>query len=358
MTARNLPRDMQAAGRARTALTESLVAITVAAFGAWLGSFARLPLGELIGAIAVVTALSKWGVPMRMPYPFVATVQLLLGISVGSTVTTAMVHELADFSILPGLLVCMTVQVLVGYNWLRRKEKWGQVESLLSAIPGAMAAVMTVSGAEGPASARIAFVHIVRLLALLLVVTLIAGGHADTTVPTLGSVSDYLRIVPLALVAVVAGYLLERLSVPAPYMLTGLVCAATFSIGMPQAGLQVPPPMAMVALVLLGGLIGIRLRDITLPEVLGYARAGLVVTSLTFCATLLVAFAASRLSGKPFLALFMSWVPGGVEVMTAAALLLKLDPAFVMLNHVLRMSIIHVAPALLPRRLLQETPGN
>jgi uncharacterized membrane protein AbrB (regulator of aidB expression) len=42
--------------------------------------------------------------------------------------------------------------------------------------------------------------------------------------------------------------------------------------------------------------------------------------------------------------------------MTAAALLLKLDPAFVMLNHVVRMSIIHISPVFLPKRLLQEQP--
>ncbi|MDH1629364.1 AbrB family transcriptional regulator [Pseudomonas mosselii] len=255
-------------------LSESLVPVLAAAIGAWLGAMTALPLGELIGAICAVTALGKLGVSMRMPFAFVATVQLLLGISVGSTVTASMVRELSDLSILLGLLVCMSVQVLVGYNWLRRKERWGHVESLLSAIPGAMAAVMTVSGEEGPASARIAFVHIVRLLALLLVVTLIAGGHAETTVLTLGSVGDYLLIVPVALVAVVAGYLLERLSVPAPYMLTGLVCAAALNIGLPHAELRVPAPLAMVALVLLGGLISIRLRDITLPDVLRYTRAG------------------------------------------------------------------------------------
>ncbi|BCJ06393.1 MULTISPECIES: AbrB family transcriptional regulator [unclassified Pseudomonas] len=338
-------------------LIESLIPIPVAALGAWLGFLTGLPLGELIGAICAVTALSKWGVRMRMPFPFVATVQLLLGISVGSTVTASMMHELTDVSILLGLLVCMTTQILVGYNWLRRMEKWGHIESLLSAIPGAMAAVMTVSGEEGPASGRIAFVHIVRLLALLLVVTLIAGGHGDSAAHAAGTLGDYLRIVPVAVVAVVAGYLLERLDVPAPYMLTGLVCAAAVNIGMPQFNLHVPDPVAMVALILLGGLIGIRLRDITLGDVLRYVRAGLVVTTLTFCTTLLVAALAAQITGKPFLALFMSWVPGGVEVMTAAALLLKLDPAFVMLNHVVRMSIIHISPAFLPKRLLQPEPA-
>lgn len=335
---------------------ESLIPIPVAALGAWLGYMTGLPLGELIGAICLVTALSKMGVRMRMPYPFVATVQLLLGVSVGSIVTASMMRELTDFSILVGLLICMTTQVFVGYNWLRRMERWGHIESLLGSIPGAMAAVMTVSGEEGPASGRIAFVHIIRLLALLLVVTIIAGGHAESAAPVLGSFDNYLGVIPPALAAVIAGYLLERFDVPAPYMLTGLICSAVVNVGFPQVHLHVPDPLAIVALILLGGLIGIRLKDITLKDFVRYIRAGLVVTALTFCTTLLVAFVFSTLTGKPFLSLFMSWVPGGVEVMTAAALLLKLDPAFVMLNHVVRMSIIHVSPAFLPKRLLQENP--
>jgi membrane AbrB-like protein len=335
---------------------ESLIPIPVAALGAWIGYMTGLPLGELIGAICLVTALSKMGVRMRMPYPFVATVQLLLGVSVGSIVTASMMHELTDFSILFGLLICMTTQIFVGYNWLRRMERWGHIESLLGSIPGAMAAVMTVSGEEGPASGRIAFVHIVRLLALLLVVTIIAGGHAESAAPVLGSFDNYLGVIPPAIVAVVAGYLLERFHVPAPYMLTGLICSAAVNVGFPQVHLHVPDPLAIVALILLGGLIGIRLKDITLKDFVRYIRAGLVVTALTFCTTLLVAFVFSKLTGKPFLSLFMSWVPGGVEVMTAAALLLKLDPAFVMLNHVVRMSIIHISPAFLPKRLLQENP--
>ncbi|MFK3800323.1 MULTISPECIES: AbrB family transcriptional regulator [unclassified Pseudomonas] len=335
---------------------ESLIPIPVAALGAWLGYMTGLPLGELIGAICLVTALSKMGVHMRMPYPFVATVQLLLGVSVGSIVTASMMHELTDFNILVGLLICMTTQIFVGYNWLRRMERWGHIESLLGSIPGAMAAVMTVSGEEGPASGRIAFVHIVRLLALLLVVTIIAGGHSESAAPVLGSFDDYLGVIPPAIAAVIAGYLLERFDVPAPYMLTGLICSAAVNVGFPQVHLHVPDPLAIVALILLGGLIGIRLKDITLKDFVRYIRAGLVVTALTFCTTLLVAFAFSKLTGKPFLSLFMSWVPGGVEVMTAAALLLKLDPAFVMLNHVVRMSIIHISPAFLPKRLLQENP--
>ncbi|MFI8393634.1 ammonia monooxygenase [Pseudomonas sp. Choline-02u-1] len=338
-------------------LIESLIPIPVAALGAWLGYLTGFALGDLIGAICAVTALSKLGVRMRMPYPFVATVQLLLGISVGSIVTGAMMRELTDFSILLGLLICMTTQIFVGYNWLRRMEKWGHIESLLGSIPGAMAAVMTVSGEQGPASGRIAFVHIVRLLALLAVVTLIAGGHSDSIAPTLGTLDNWLSVVPPAIAAVLAGYLLERFDVPAPYMLTGLLCTAAVNVGFPEADLHVPDPFAVVALILLGGLIGIRLKDITFKDVVRYIRAGLVVTALTFCTTLLVAFVMSKLTGKPFLTLFMSWVPGGVEVMTAAALLLKLDPAFVMLNHVVRMSIIHISPVFLPKRLFQEQPA-
>ncbi|UTS82853.1 hypothetical protein OL67_003963 (plasmid) [Phaeobacter piscinae] len=52
----------------------------------------------------------------------------------------------------------------------------------------------------------------------------------------------------------------------------------------------------------------------------------------------------------------MSWVPGGVEVMVATALALGLEPAFVMLNHVLRMSVLHIAPMFMSRDFFRPDP--
>jgi len=333
---------------------EVFVPIPVAAIGALTGYALGLPLGELIGAIAAVTIASKLGVSMRMPYQFVVAVQLMLGIGVGATVTPKMLESLGSISTLSGIFICMCVQIVIGYNWLRRVEQWGHVESLLGSVPGAMAAVMTVTGHSGNASGRIAFVHIVRLVSILIIVTIIAGGAHHGAELTVGVLNNYLYLLFPALVALGAGYLLERIDVPAPYMLTGLLSAAVSNVAFFNSGLHVPDPIAIIALILFGGLVGIKLKDITLGEVVTYIRAGLVVTTLTFSATSIVALIYSYFTAKSFLVLFMSWVPGGVEVMTAAALLLKLDPAFVMLNHVARMSIIHISPAILPKRIFSD----
>ncbi|MDF9619487.1 hypothetical protein P5705_17715 [Pseudomonas entomophila] len=64
-------------------LLQCLMSLPIAALGAWGGHLSGLPLGALIGVVCTVTLAGKLGLKMRMPLPFVATVQLLLGLSAG-----------------------------------------------------------------------------------------------------------------------------------------------------------------------------------------------------------------------------------------------------------------------------------
>lgn len=332
----------------------TILPVLVAAGGAVLGHITGLLLGELLGAVIAVVVTCKLGFPLTMSHYFVVAVQLLLGMSVGSIITLELARSLTDVTVLCGLLICMTLQLVIGYSWLLRVEKWSSTESLLGAVPGALAAVMTLTGENSAASGRIVFTHMVRMIAILAMVSLIAGAPVSEPVSVWAPVSGYLWVVALALAALAVGWVLERFDMPAPYMLTGLIVTASANMRFPEAGINVPQPVVVLALLLLGGLIGIRLKDITSSDVLRYLRTGLIVTALTFSVTVYMAWLFSLIIGKPFLVLFMSWVPGGVEVMTATALLLGLEPAFVMLNHVVRMSIIHISPMFLRNSMFRD----
>ncbi|MGT0149020.1 AbrB family transcriptional regulator [Vibrio metschnikovii] len=60
---------------------------------------------------------------------------------------------------------------------------------------------------------------------------------------------------------------------------------------------------------------------------------------------------AAHLLGMSWLVLLLSWVPGSVEAMTAVALLLGLEPAFVMVNHAIRLLLLYTMPALFKKQL-------
>ncbi|MFW8637422.1 AbrB family transcriptional regulator [Cribrihabitans pelagius] len=324
--------------------------------GAALGHLSGLPLGELLGAAGLTFGAGRLGLPLRTPNAAIVLIQLILGASVGALLNPELLAGITRPMVLAGLLVCMSAQLAAGYGWLRRVEKWSPAESLLGAVPGAMAAVMVLTGDEGKASAKIVFAHMVRTVALLVAVFVIAGPRgsgAAAGIPAAGA-GAYLMLLAIAAAGYGAGRLLERCAMPAPYMITGLMLAAAANLSGLIAPVSVPGPLVLLAMALLGGLIGIRLKEITLRDVVSYLRAGLIVTTITFSLTAALAWLFSALSGQAFLVLFMSWVPGGVEVMVATALVLGLEPAFVMLNHVLRMSILHAAPVFLRRDMFRN----
>ncbi|QAX32226.1 AbrB family transcriptional regulator [Leisingera sp. NJS204] len=342
------------------------ITLLLACAGSALGYLSGLPLGQLLGAAGLVLIACRFGLVLATPPAAIVVIQLILGASVGALLNAEMLKGMADLTILAGLLICMSAQLAAGFTWLYRVEKWSRAESLLGAVPGAMAAVMTLTGEEGRTSAKMVFAHMVRMIALLVAVFLIAGPQeAPQEIAVLSDGPDgtgvwtgYASFLLLAAGAYAAGRVLERFAMPAPYMVTGLILAAGANLWLGSEPIVVPEPLVLFAMALLGGLIGIRLKDITRTDIASYLRAGLIVTSITFGITVAMAFGFSLLTSQPFLVLFMSWVPGGVEVMVATALALGLEPAFVMLNHVLRMSVLHIAPMFMSRDFFRPEPQD
>lgn len=71
---------------------------------------------------------------------------------------------------------------------------------------------------------------------------------------------------------------------------------------------------------------------------------------------LMVAVGVSWLAAHLLDMSLLSWVPGSVEAMTAVALLLGLEPAFVMVNHAIRLLLLYTMPALFKKQLEQLRP--
>ncbi|WP_201284393.1 AbrB family transcriptional regulator, partial [Klebsiella pneumoniae] len=94
-----------------------------------------------------------------------------------------------------------------------------------------------------------------------------------------------------------------------------------------------------------------RIADTTLREAMAYSRAGVMVTMIGLLVAVGVSGVFSILIDKSWVVLLLSWVPGSVEAMTAVALLLGMEPAFVMINHALRLLLLYSLPAMLKKQL-------
>lgn len=332
---------------------ELLKSALVAGIGAGVGVLSGIPLGELFGAaLAVIVARQTFGLTTRLPGWILTTVQLILGVSVGAVVKVDALLMTMTWPAMIGLTLCLIVQMAINYWWLHAKEGWSPFESMLGAVPGAMAAILMVSETHAKPSPKIVFAHSIRLITLVAVAAVISWWLPMDSVehsaqpavfwPGLGAV--------LA-VSLLIGKLVERLGFPAPYMVAALLCAAVSNTLFPDWVLLVPERLLLAATAMLGALIGSRLAQTTLREAIRYARAGFIVTIYGLLVTIGFAWSWSYLIGISPVVLLLSWVPGSVEAMTAVALLLGLEPVFVMVNHILRLLILHALPVVLKTQL-------
>jgi membrane AbrB-like protein len=111
--------------------------------------------------------------------------------------------------------------------------------------------------------------------------------------------------------------------------------------------LVVPELLIMFATAILGVLIGTRLAPTSLKDAVEYSKAGFIVTALGVTVTVVYALIFSYLTNTDWEVLLLAWVPGSVEAMTAVALLLGLEPAFVAINHVMRLMMLYMMPVVL-----------
>lgn len=330
-----------------------LITLFYTAFGAMLGTLLLLPMGEMFGAMLLVLLASKYHHSMSLHHHVLTFIQIVLGISVGSLVKTGEWQSHLSLGVLFGLITCMTIQTLVGYCWLTRIEQWSKNDSLLGAVPGAMAAILVITNSQESPSQKVIFTHTVRLVSLMVLASIIAYTAETQAVAASSSyIENFLQTNPLGLaVAVLAaiglGIMLERLGIPAPFMITGLLVTAGGNTVVPAMPIAMPDILVSIAMALLGALVGIRIKLVTLQETLAYLKAGVFITALGLIVTLVIAGVFSTLLDLPYLVLVMSWVPGSIEAMTVTALLLGLEPGFVMLNHILRLMFLHSLPAFL-----------
>ncbi len=329
-----------------------MATLAIGAAGAALFWFVGFPAAVLTGPAAAVSVATILGVPTAIPPLLRDAVFLVIGIVIGSTVTpevigTAMAWPLS----LLVLGVTLFVVLLLGQAVLMRGFGFDRMTALMSATPGHLSYVLSMSTDISADVRRVALVQTMRVLLLTLLVPVLVSlwGVAGTA-----QLADHGTIAPLALaitfpLAIGAGLLLKRLRVPAPLLIGAMIVSgvghgASFTPGI------VPPWFTVAAFVCMGALIGTRFRGFGLHELGGALFAGIVTTLIACSIAALGAVLAAQITGLPPAALLLAFAPGGVEIMAALAVETGLEPAFVAAHHVFRLLILSVLIPILVMR--------
>jgi membrane AbrB-like protein len=311
--------------------------------------YAGIPHGLLLGSIfttALIVSNVRFSLTLRFGLGYM---QIVLGIATGLMFKSWDSQTVA--AMLPSLgvmLLCLTVQSALAGAWLLRVSGWNRKDSLLAVYPGALAAVFDLLESER-ASSKVIVVHLIRLLSITVLVSVCIPGQSDAVLADNSPLvmSTVLTLLSLIALCILLGRVLLNVGVPAPFMLTAIVLTGvSIKTGYLQA-FHMPLWSVDAAIVLLGALIGSKFKDIPLKELVHHGRAGLIAVALMLLTAAAFAVIAGRVLGADTLSLWLAYMPGAIETIAIVAFGGGLNVVFILTHHLVRMVMLHFAPALI-----------
>ncbi|WP_311749228.1 AbrB family transcriptional regulator [Proteus terrae] len=320
-------------------------------FCALIGGFltlSGLPMALMFGPILVVIIAYRFKWELAVPKHTLTFIQLMLGTSVGLMFNQVHLGSADNLIILLlTLVICLAIQFLVSYFWFHRHIGWTKEESMLGAVPGAMAAILALTDHTKTPPQKIVISHTIRLMVLIIMAGFIVGADKanmpEFAIPEMTIISLLWLLLIVAL-GLGSGLLLQKIRFPAPFMLTSLGSAILVQSFVSES-IAFPMLLNELSMVLIGMNIGAHFVVFPLSSLIKNAFSSVQVVIINVILTVIVAYGAAYLTGVPWATLVLAWAPGSMEAMTFAAITMNVDAAFVMSNHIFRMLIIQSIPS-------------
>jgi uncharacterized protein len=317
---------------------EDVLLIATAAAGGMALHLSGAPAGWLTGAmlaVALVALRRPWSGPSA---PVVQAGMLLSGVIVGSAATPEAVQAMSRY---PGsialLLLSMAATILVTGTVLVVIGGWSRLEALLASAPGALSAVISIAQHTAADIPRIAIIQFFRLFMLLAAVPglLVLGGTGPPVAVATPAVSGWLDTGVLLVSGLGLGAVLSRLGIVAP-MILGATLSSMLLHALDLVHGSLPQPMAILAFVIVGGMIGARLGGLDRASIIRLLPLAMLAFVASVAVAALFAWPAAYLAGVSYGAAFVAFAPGGLEAMAMLAIVLGFDPLYVGAHHLLR----------------------
>lgn len=323
------------------------LAIGAALCGAALFQALGVPAGPLVGSTVAVTALSAAGLSPKVPPTLRNLGFTAIGVTLGAGVTTHFLTDVLRFPLsLLALTITMIAVMLISSTVLKRFFGASGGTAVLATSPGALSYSLSLAADRPAAQIDIPFVMVLQSLRLLVItialpplVALVEAGSGGDGVTLASHALSFPVSIVLIAIAAAGGYLFDRLSIPAAFLLAGVVISGLgHGVGWLEG--RPSPILTFIGFSLAGAVIGARFASVTRAQLRDLFVAGLVVTTIALALSGLVSFLVAELLGLPFGQVWVSFAPGGVEGMSAMALSLGYDPAYVATHHIFRLLLL------------------
>ena len=320
-----------------------LITFCIGVLGAGLTYATGFPAPFLTGPAIAVTLVGLAGVKTAaLPQRGRDAVFVILGLTIGQGVTPEVFDAMRAWPVtLAALAASLFAIIFLTRAALARFWGMAPLPAFLSSSPGHLSYVLGLTEGVKADLKSVAIVQSIRVLALTLIVPAaialtgalpereIAGPEETAPVP----------FIAMTLIAVLAGYGLKRLKLPAAYLIGGmLVSVIGHATGLVSGVMHYW--LAAAAFVSLGGLIGSRFSGVTWPRLRRSRGAGVLATVLSVALAAVFAVIAHWITGMDLIAILIAFAPGGLETMAAMSVILGIDPTFVASHHVARLLML------------------
>ena len=322
-------------------------ALSIGALSGWAASRVGLPLPWLLGAMIGTTIAAVSGLPIRGPNRLRPLVLPVIGVMLGSGVTSEILMKMLDFGPALGLLVPFLVaSAIVSFVVYRFIGRFDGVTAYFCAMPGGLNDMMILGEEAGGNSRRIALAHATRVFVVISFVVLFYGfvlgvdskGSPGGRFVPLGALSAADWAI-LAACAVIGAPLAARLKLPAAQILGPMILSgAAHGVGF----VHVPPPtiLIIVAQLVVGTVVGCRFLGATLTELGREVLLGAVSSVAMIGVAILFALLLSGTTDDPLSLSFLALSPGGLTEMSLLALSMGQDVVYVTTIHIIRITIV------------------
>ena len=321
----------------------ALITFGIAVLGAALTFALSFPAPFLTGPAIAVTLAGLAGIRTAAP-PRRArdAVFIILGLTIGQGVTPDVLEAMRTWPVtLAALAGSLFAIIWLTPALLVRFWSMDATTAFLSSSPGHLSYVLGLSEGVKADLRTVSIVQSIRVLALTLLVPVAVTltGQVPQQALEVPAETAPLPLLAMILVAGIAGYLLERLRLPAAYLIGGMLVSVIAHVTGLVSGVM-NYWLAAAAFVSLGGLIGSRFSGVTLMQLRHAFGAGILVTVLGVVLAGGFAVLAHWITGMDLIAILIAFAPGGLETMAAMSVILGIDPTFVASHHVARLLML------------------
>jgi membrane AbrB-like protein len=307
---------------------------------------AGLPAALLIGPMLAGITVALAGSTIRLPRLFFFFVQVVLALMIASIVSKDFVGTFLDNWLLILLVVTSVIGMSTLSGWLiTRTGILPGTTAIWGSSAGAASTMMIMAEAYGADARLVAFMQYLRVVFVASFATLVAhfGGHDGASVPPHAWFKPVpmLPLVAMLAIGVVAGLIGQRLRVPAGAFLVPFALASLLNSS-GTVTIELPDWLLVVAFTLLGWNIGLGFSR----TILMHARRALVPTILSILALIgfsgLLAGSLIFLLGIDPLTAYLATSPGGLDSIAVIAASSNVDIAFVMTLQTARLILVTI----------------